>query len=112
MLRAYAADRVRSAEESLMATLEDGELMGRAALGLAEVCLARVRERDGSRVVGLVGPGNNGGDALWALAHLAGEGLECVALVGDWPVHEAGRTAASQGGVRVVGPGEDQVAAI
>lgn len=112
MLRAYAADRVRSAEDSLMATLEDGELMGRAALGLAEVCLARVRERDGSRVVGLVGPGNNGGDALWALAHLAGEGLECVALVGDWPVHEAGRAAASQAGVRVVEPGEDQVAAL
>ena len=45
MLRAYAADRVRSAEGSLMATLEEGELMGRAALGLAEVCVARARER-------------------------------------------------------------------
>ena len=26
MLRAYAADRVRAAEETLMATLEDGDL--------------------------------------------------------------------------------------
>ncbi|GAB3449825.1 bifunctional ADP-dependent NAD(P)H-hydrate dehydratase/NAD(P)H-hydrate epimerase [Phycicoccus ginsengisoli] len=112
MLGAYAADRVRAAEESLMATLEDGELMARAARGLAQVCLARVRERGGRRVVGLVGPGNNGGDTLYALAHLAADGLDCAALVGDWPVHEAGRDAATRAGVRVLGPRDEQLAAL
>jgi hydroxyethylthiazole kinase-like uncharacterized protein yjeF len=94
-----------------MATLDDGELMARAALGLAEVVRARLGERGGTRVVGLVGPGNNGGDALHALAHLAADGVECAALVGDWPVHRGGRSAAEAAGVRFSGP-EDAVAEV
>ena len=99
VLRAYAADRVRAAEAELMATLEEGELMGRAASGLAEVCRARLEERGGRRVVALVGPGNNGGDALYAVAQLAEQGFEGAALLGSWPVHEGGRAAAEAAGV-------------
>ena len=49
--------------------------MQRAAAGLAATCGQVLRERrgrvTGSRVVLLVGAGNNGGDALWAGARLA-----------------------------------------
>ncbi|HSU73985.1 MAG TPA: bifunctional ADP-dependent NAD(P)H-hydrate dehydratase/NAD(P)H-hydrate epimerase [Terrabacter sp.] len=86
MLRAWSADRVRSAEHDLMAGLEEGELMARAAQGLAEVCSARLHQRGGTRVVVLAGPGNNGADALYAAAHLADEGFACVALQGGWPL--------------------------
>ena len=75
MIEAYAVADVRAAEEAAMADLPEGELMARASAGLAAVVAARLRERDGVRVVGLVGAGNNGGDALYALAHLARGGL-------------------------------------
>jgi hydroxyethylthiazole kinase-like uncharacterized protein yjeF len=78
--------------------------MARAALGLAEVVRARLHERASTRVVGLVGPGNNGGDTLYALAHLARDGMDCAALVGGWPVHGGGRAAAEAAGVRLVAP--------
>lgn len=102
MLEAYAADRVRSAEAQLMERLPDGELMARAAAGLAEVCRARLDERGGTSVVALVGPGNNGGDALYAVAHLAEAGFDCVVLQGDWDVHAEGLAAAATAGVRVL----------
>ena len=86
MLRAWSADRVRSAEHELMAGLEEGELMARAAQGLAGVCSARLHQGGGTRVVVLAGPGNNGADALYAAAHLADEGFACVAVRGDWPL--------------------------
>jgi NAD(P)H-hydrate repair Nnr-like enzyme with NAD(P)H-hydrate epimerase domain len=48
----------------VLADLPDGELMARAAEGLAEVCRARLEESGGSRVVVLAGAGNTGADAL------------------------------------------------
>ncbi len=104
MLRAYSAERVRSAEADLMATLGDGELMDRAATGLAQVCRARISDLSEPRVVALVGPGNNGGDALYAVAQLAADGTSCVALQGDWPLHEGALAAARAAGVPVLGP--------
>ena len=86
MLRAWSAQRVRAAEEALMGELPDGELMARAAEGLAEVCRARLTASGGTRVVVLAGPGNNGADALYAAAHLADDGSDCVALQGSWPL--------------------------
>jgi ADP-dependent NAD(P)H-hydrate dehydratase / NAD(P)H-hydrate epimerase len=99
---AFSPARVRAAEEALMAGLPDGELMSRAASGLAEVCRVRLSARGGTTVVGLVGPGNNGGDALFALARLAEDGFTCVALGGGWPVHSEGLAAAQGAGVRLV----------
>lgn len=112
MLSAYGAQRVRDAEAALLSGLPDGELMARAASGLAEVCRARLEERGGASVVALVGPGNNGGDALCAAAHLAAAGYACVALRGDWPlaVGESADWVAS--GVRVLGPADDWASAL
>jgi hydroxyethylthiazole kinase-like uncharacterized protein yjeF len=107
VLTAYSADRVRAAEAVLMATVPEGELMRRAALGLAQVCRARLAECRGSSVVALVGPGNNGGDALYAVAQLAEDGFDCVVLHGDWEVHQGGLGAARAAGVRVLDPSGD-----
>jgi hydroxyethylthiazole kinase-like uncharacterized protein yjeF len=109
VISGWSADAVRTAEAELMAALPEGELMARAAAGLAEVAAARLAERRGTRVVALVGPGNNGGDTLHAAARLSREGHDVVAVRGDWPVHEAGLAAAEQAGVVVVGAtaGED-----
>lgn len=78
-----AAD-VRAAEAELMATLPPGTLMQRAAAGLARRCaflLADTGGVYGARVLLLVGAGNNGGDALYAGAHLAARGAAVAALL-------------------------------
>lgn len=106
MLQAWSVADVRAAEEAAMAGLPHGELMQRAAKGLAAVARARWRAHAGGRrVVGLVGSGGNGGDTLYALARLArrasGEPVSAV-LVSERGVHEAALTAARRHGVRVV----------
>lgn len=112
MLRAWSAQRVRAAEEALMADLPDGELMARAAKGLAEVCLARLRASGGSRVVILAGAGNNGADALYAAVQLAREGFDCVALQGDWALAIGDAASWAADGLDVVGPDGDWATAL
>ena len=107
MLRAYSTDRVQAAERELMAGLEDGELMARAAQGLAEVCSARLHQLGGSRVVVLAGPGNNGADALYAAAHLADEGFACVAVKGGWPLAVGDEASWLAAGVPVLASDDD-----
>ena len=107
MLRAWSAEAVRSAEVALMATLDDGELMARAARGLARVCRARLKEGGGTRVVVLAGPGNNGADALYAAAHLADDGAHCVALQGAWSLAIGDAASWGAAGVRVVTHDDD-----
>jgi len=107
VIEAWGTDDVRAAEAALMAELPEGELMARASSGLAEVAQARLAETGGSRVVALVGPGNNGGDALYAAAHLAEGGFAVAAVRAQWPVHEGGLAAAGEAGVLVTGPGGD-----
>jgi NAD(P)H-hydrate epimerase len=51
------------------------QMMENAGQGLADIILDLYSEdNDGAEVVGLVGPGNNGGDALVAMSALAAEG--------------------------------------
>ncbi len=107
MIEAYAVADVRTAEQAAMTDLPEGELMARAAQGLAAVVAARLRERDGVRVVGLVGGGNNGGDALYALAHLADEGFAAVAVHAP-TAHTGGLEAAREAGVALVPAGADE----
>ena len=81
MIRAHSVDTVRAVEAQAMADLPEGELMQRAARGLAEVAAARLEDSEGSTVVGLVGSGDNGGDTLYAVAHLAESGYPCAVVV-------------------------------
>ena len=101
MIEAYAVADVRAAEAAAMAGLPEGELMARAAQGLAAVVAARLEERQGMRVVGLVGSGNNGGDALYALADLAERGFAAAAVHVE-TAHAGGLAAALEAGVALL----------
>ena len=102
MIRAYAVSSVREAEAAAMAGLEEGELMSRAASGLAAVASARLGGPGGRRVVALVGAGNNGGDALYAAALLARDGASVVVLMVAESAHEGGLHAVRAAGVSVL----------
>ena len=100
MLRAHSVADIRAAEEALMATLPEGELMQRAARGLAD---ALDVVPAGDLVVALVGPGNNGGDALYAATHLLDRGVRVdLCLLDDQKVHRQGLDAAIGAGAQVV----------
>ncbi|MFJ8160600.1 NAD(P)H-hydrate dehydratase [Streptomyces sp. NPDC096136] len=106
MRTAYSVETVRAAERQLMARLPEGALMARAAAGLAVVCaelLARRRGRvHGARAVLLVGPGDNGGDALYAGARLARRGAAVTAVPMDpQRMHPGGLAALRAAGGRV-----------
>ncbi|SNC74350.1 yjeF N-terminal region [Kytococcus aerolatus] len=70
MMRACSPAEVRQLERSAGAPYEDGTLMRRAAGAVAD--LVRRVHPGGGQVLALVGSGGNGGDALWAVADLAG----------------------------------------
>jgi ADP-dependent NAD(P)H-hydrate dehydratase / NAD(P)H-hydrate epimerase len=65
------------------------QMMENAGVGLAKIILEMVYEDDEQpAVVGLVGPGNNGGDALVALAHLAAQDWHIRAYLVNRPVEK------------------------
>jgi hydroxyethylthiazole kinase-like uncharacterized protein yjeF len=102
MRAAHTVDQVRAAEATLLATLPAGTLMQRAAYGLAVAIADLLGSVYGRRVLLLVGPGDNGGDALYAGALLARRGASVEAvLLGD-RVHEAGLIELRARGGRVV----------
>lgn len=107
-MRAHAVAAVRAAEQAAMARLPDGALMQRAAAGLARVVAGELRRRGGGvygrRVVLLVGPGSNGGDALWAGARLARRGARVDAVLTADRAHARGLEALRLAGGRVTDP--------
>ncbi|MFJ2964707.1 NAD(P)H-hydrate dehydratase [Streptomyces collinus] len=109
MRTAYSVETVRNAERELMARLPEGALMQRAAAGLAAACADLLGRVYGSRVVALVGSGDNGGDALYAGARLArrGAGVTAVLLAPE-RTHAAGLAALRRAGGRVAGAGDGE----
>lgn len=107
MLRAHAVEDVRRAEAAAMADLADGALMQRAAAGLAAAIVDVLGGAYGRRVLLLVGPGDNGGDALWAGARLAARGAQVEALLLADRAHEAGLRALRAAGGRATGEAGD-----
>ncbi|MET7637527.1 NAD(P)H-hydrate dehydratase [Streptomyces sp. NPDC005438] len=106
MRTAYLVETVRAAEGELMARLPEGTLMARAASGLAAACRGLLPRTYGSRVVLLVGSGDNGGDALYAGAGLARRGAGVTAvLLSPERTHAGGlRALRAAGGRAVAGP--------
>jgi hydroxyethylthiazole kinase-like uncharacterized protein yjeF len=102
MRRAHTVEQVRAAEARLLAELPEGALMQRAAAGLAYAVLDLLGSAYGSRVLLLVGPGDNGGDALYAGALLARRGCAVEAWLLADRVHGAGLAALRGSGGRVV----------
>ncbi|WP_208639722.1 NAD(P)H-hydrate epimerase, partial [Streptomyces tricolor] len=105
MRTAYSVETVRAAERVLMARLPEGALMQRAAAGLAAACAELLGRVYGSRVVLLVGSGDNGGDALYAGARLARRGAGVTAvLLSPERAHGAGLAALRRAGGTVTAP--------
>ncbi|MBA0045707.1 NAD(P)H-hydrate dehydratase [Mycobacteroides sp. LB1] len=103
----YSADQIREAEAPLLASLPEGALMRRAAYGLATVVVGELSRRSGvvagRSVCAIVGSGDNGGDALWALTFLRRRGVSVNAvLLNPDRAHRAGLTAFRKAGGRVV----------
>ncbi|GLY63498.1 NAD(P)H-hydrate dehydratase [Amycolatopsis taiwanensis] len=105
MLGIWTTQRIRAAEERLLAVTPEGALMHRAAFGVAVQAAGMLGDRvSGRRVTLLVGGGNNGGDALWAGAFLRRRGVAVTAvLLNPDRAHPAGLAALRKAGGRVVG---------
>ena len=101
VLSAHPVSVVREAERELMARLPPGALMKRAATGLAVECARTLPRVYGSRIVLMVGSGDNGGDALYAGADLAARGAAVRALTVGSRLHEEGAAALRAAGGRV-----------
>lgn len=103
MIASRSVAQVRAAEEVAFMRVPAGTLMQRAAFALA-ISTARLLGDArgsvvGSRVVLLVGSGNNGGDALWAGAMLAERGCRVDAVCLSDRFHaEGSRALVAQGG--------------
>ena len=93
MIRAHTVEQVRAAEAELLARLPEGALMQRAAHGLAYAVLDLLGGGYGRRVLLLVGPGDNGGDALYAGVVLARRGAQVEAWLLADKVHDRGVAA-------------------
>jgi len=106
MRDAYSVSQVRAAENRLFALVPDGALMQRAAAGLAAVCADLLRAGAGgvygARVVVLAGTGDNGGDALYAGARLAGRGAAVTAIQAGARLHAGGARALLDAGGRII----------
>jgi ADP-dependent NAD(P)H-hydrate dehydratase / NAD(P)H-hydrate epimerase len=102
MRNAHVTADVRTAERALMSALPAGALMSRAAAGLASVCAGLLGQVYGRRVAILAGSGDNGGDALYAGALLAGRGAVVTAVAASERLHEQGTAALRQAGGRVL----------
>jgi NAD(P)H-hydrate epimerase len=97
---AYTAAQIRAAEEPLLAA--GVPLMDRAAAALAREIRLLLPDGAPGTVLLVVGPGNNGGDALFAGAELAALGATVTVLPAADRLHEAGRIAAENAGARML----------
>lgn len=108
MYGAYPVRAIREAEARAMAQSDEGALMQLAAAGLARAVLKELHDLRGrpygSRVLVVVGPGNNGGDGLFAAVRLARRGVAVRAWRTAEAVHDDGWAAFLAAGGREVDP--------
>ncbi|MFJ8811491.1 NAD(P)H-hydrate dehydratase [Amycolatopsis thermoflava] len=103
----WKTDRIRAAEDRLLAVTPEGALMHKAAFAVAvhaaEMLAEHTGRVSGRRVALLVGAGNNGGDALWAGAFLRRRNVSVTAiLLKPEKAHAAGLAALRRAKGRVV----------
>lgn len=100
MRYAYATKDVRAIEQRAQRELAPGVLMQRASFGVATIAIRLLQNALGlvlgSKVLLLIGSGDNGGDALYAGAYLAERGADVKALLLGGSAHEGGLAALRQ----------------
>lgn len=104
-MEGYRVAQIRQAEAEALAANGQG-LMQRAAAGLASAILRRLERPYGSRVLLVVGGGNNGGDALFAGVRLRRRGVQVSCWRVGTSVHAAGWKALLDAGGREVDAAE------
>lgn len=78
----YSIAEIRRIEQSALAALPGGALMYQAGQAAASAAMAMLQPAPpGAQVLILVGPGDNGGDALEVAAQLAQNGIAVTALI-------------------------------
>ena len=98
MLLGYLEEQIRAGEQVVLARGVD--LMSFAARAVSDECLRLLRNKTNTRVYGrsvavLVGPGDNGGDGLFAGANLARAGVQVNAYLLSERAHAPGLRAAA-----------------
>lgn len=105
MIGVFTSEQVRAAERCHQRELDDGSLMARASFAVAQAVIDHRRAIGhavpGTRVVLLVGGGNNGADALFAGARLAGRGMRVDAVLVTDRAHSTGSQALLDAGGRL-----------
>ena len=106
-LPVFSVAQIRAAEERAFLVTAPGSLMERAAFALGVGCADLLQETFGrvygTSVLVVVGPGNNGGDALFAGALLARRGVRVgIYCVVPGVCHEVGLSAVLGAGGRVI----------
>ena len=105
MIEAFEKQTVRQAEAKVVAEHPQGALMKKAAGEVSdttvEFLLARDAKVEETRILGLVGGGDNGGDCLYALSYLAKLGYPCLALLLSGKPHEKALAAAEKAEVTI-----------
>jgi len=86
------------------------QMMENAGQGLADIILALFSDEVEPEVVGLVGPGNNGGDTLVALSALLGQGWKASAFLVKRKKDDLARRFAEAGGKVLSGAGFEELA--
>jgi hydroxyethylthiazole kinase-like uncharacterized protein yjeF len=99
----WPVSEIRDAERRVLAGLPDGALMARAARAVTVEAVGMLGFTYGARVTLLVGPGDNGGDALYAGAELRRRGVTVAAVLADPArAHPGGLAALRAAGGRQV----------
>ncbi|MBI1794993.1 MAG: NAD(P)H-hydrate epimerase [Chloroflexi bacterium] len=81
-MKLVTVEQMKSIEQEADANgLSYDDMMENAGLGLADFILDMFADEIEPKVLGLVGPGNNGGDTLVALTHLVKEGWKAKAYL-------------------------------
>src|SRR5829696_5245646 len=106
MIDAYDVATIRGLEAEAIAEVGEDTLMQRAASGVAAAVardVAALRGRVyGTKIMILIGPGNNGGDALFAGARLARRGAAVTGVRCLGRPHARGLTALRDAGGRLI----------
>lgn len=110
MIPVYSLAQVRAVEAQEISRRSNAALMKQAANALAAEAVDMLGEQPvapGTLVVGLIGPGNNGGDGLYALAQLEDQGYATAALQCVSSVHSDALSVYESAGGRIVPYSQD-----